>query len=110
MLFAADEAGAGTLRQDADALAGRLANSFELSDSYVAPFRGRRSWVGRGWHKKGPERLHLRIVEIDGKTWRLVATQSPPAAYTDDLVGELGGALWDTVMPPPRPELARRGQ
>jgi hypothetical protein len=106
VLFAYEEADGGALRQDAEA----LANRFELVDSYFAQFRGRPSWVGRGLHKKRPERVQLRIVEVDGKAWRVVAMQSSPAAYTDDLVQELSGALWDTVMPPRRPELARRGQ
>ncbi len=108
VLFAHEESGGRALRQDAQALADRLADRFELADSYFAEFRGRHSWVGRGLHKKGPERVQLRIVEVDGKAWRVVAMQSPPAAYTDDLVQELSGALWDTVTPPPRPELAQR--
>ncbi|MCC2973757.1 RDD family protein [Massilia sp. IC2-476] len=95
------EAGAGrALRQNAQALEDRLADRFELAESYFAEFRGRRSWVGRGLHRKGPERVQLRIVEVDGKAWRVVAMQSPPAAYTDDLVAELSSALWDTVAPP----------
>lgn len=108
VLFAHEETGGRRLRQDAQALAGRLADRFELADSYFAEFRGRPSWVGKGLHKKGPERVQLRIVEVDGKAWRVVAMQSPPAAYTDDLVQELSGALWDTVTPPSRPELAQR--
>jgi len=103
VLFAYEEAGARTLRHDAQALADRLSDRFEFEDSYFAEFRGRRSWVGRGQHRKGPERVQMRIVEVDGKAWRVVAMQSPPAAYTDDLVRELGGALWDTVVPPPAP-------
>lgn len=110
VLFAHEETGGRALRQDAQALADRLADRFELADSYFAEFRGRHSWVGRGMHKKGPERVQLRIVEVDGKAWRVVAMQSPPAAYTDDLVQELSGALWDTVAPAPRPELAQRAQ
>lgn len=108
LLFAHEETGGRALRQDAQALANRLADRFELADSYFAEFRGRPSWVGRGLHKKGPERVQLRIVEVDGKAWRVVVMQSPPAAYTDDLVEELSGALWDTVAPPPRPKLAQR--
>lgn len=108
VLFAHEETGGRALRQDALALAERLADRFELADSYFAEFRGRPSWVGRGLHKKGPERVQLRIVEVDGKAWRVVAMQSPPAAYTDDLVQELSGALWDTVTPPPGAELAQR--
>lgn len=110
VLFAHEQTGGRALRQDAQALADRLADRFELADSYFAEFRGRHSWVGRGLHKKGPERVQLRIVEVDGQAWRVVVMQSPPAAYTDDLVQELSGALWDTVTPPPRPELAQRSQ
>ncbi|KFI08159.1 RDD family protein [Massilia sp. BSC265] len=110
VLFAHEQTGGRALRQDAQALADRLADRFELADSYFAEFRGRPSWVGRGLHKKGPERVQLRIVEVDGKAWRVVAMQSPPAAYTDDLVQELSGALWDTVTPAPGPELAQRSQ
>jgi hypothetical protein len=48
---------------------------------------------------------------VDGRAWRVVAMQSPPAAYTDDLVRDLSGALWDTVLPPaPAPAAARRAQ
>ncbi|VXB90449.1 RDD family protein [Massilia sp. 9I] len=101
VLFAYEEGGGRALRQDAQALEDRLADRFELAESYFTEFRGRRSWVGRGLHRKGPERVQLRIVEVNGKAWRVVAMQSPPAAYTDDLVGELSGALWDTVAPPP---------
>jgi len=101
VLFAYEEGGGRALRQDAQALEDRLADRFELAESYFAEFRGRRSWVGRGLHRKDPERVQLRIVEVNGKAWRVVAMQSPPAAYTDDLVGELSGALWDTVAPPP---------
>ena len=108
VLFAHEDSGGGALRQDAQVLADRLADRFELADSYFAEFRGRHSWVGRGMHKKGPERVQLRIVEVDGKAWRVVAMQSPPAAYTDDLVQQLSGALWDTVTPPAQPELAQR--
>jgi hypothetical protein len=108
VLFAHEESGGRALREDAQALADRLADRFELADSYFAEFRGKRSWVGRGLHKKGPERVQLRIVEVDGTAWRVVAMQSPPAAYTDDLVRELSEGLWDTVAPPhpaaPRPE------
>lgn len=100
VLFAHDRVRGSALRQDAAALEDRLADRFELAESYFADFRGRRSWVGRGQHKKGAERVQLRIVEVDGKAWRLVAMQSPPAAYTDDLVRELSGALWDTVLRP----------
>jgi hypothetical protein len=46
----------------------------------------------------------LRIFEVDGKSWRVVALQSPPAAYTDDPVREPGGVLWDTVVPPRQSE------
>lgn len=101
VLFAYEAGGGRALRQDAQALEDRLADRFELAESYFAEFRGRRSWVGRGLHRKGPERVQLRMVEVDGKAWRVVAMQSPPAAYTDDLVDELSGALWDTVAPPP---------
>ncbi|QOY92938.1 RDD family protein [Massilia sp. UMI-21] len=100
VLFAHDRVRGSALRQDAAALEERLADRFELTESYFADFRGRHSWVGRGQHKKGPEWVQLRIVEVDGKAWRLVAMQSPPAAYTDDLVRELSGALWDTVLRP----------
>ncbi|BDT59754.1 hypothetical protein MasN3_32480 [Massilia varians] len=110
ILFAHEETGGRALRQDAQALVDRLADRFDLADSYFAEFRGRHSWVGRGLHKKGPERVQLRIVEVDGKAWRVVVMQSPPAAYSDDLVQELSGALWDTVTPPPGPELAQRSQ
>jgi hypothetical protein len=105
VLFAYEAVRGSALRQDASNLADRLADRFDLAESYFADFRGRRSWVGRGQHRKGPERVQLRIVEADGKAWRVVAMQSPPAAYTDDLVRELGGALWDTVVPPsPSPQ------
>lgn len=112
VLFAHEQTGGRALRQDAQVLADRLSDRFELADSYFAEFRGRRSWVGRGLDKKGLARVQLRIVEVDGKAWRVVAMQSPPAAYTDDLVGELSGALWDTVTPAPvpAPTLARHGQ
>ncbi len=112
VLFAQEQTGGRALRQDAQVLADRLADRFELADSYFAEFRGRRSWVGRGLDKKGLARVQLRIVEVDGKAWRVVAMQSPPAAYTDDLVGELSGALWDTVTPAPAParELAHHGR
>lgn len=103
VLFAYEEAGARTLRLDAQALADRLADRFELEDSYFAQFRGRRSWVARGHHRKGPERVRIRLVEVDGRAWRVVTMQSPPAAYTDDLVRELDGVLWDTVAPPRAP-------
>lgn len=108
VLFAHERTGGRALRQDAQVLADRLSDRFELADSYFAEFRGRRSWVGRGLDKKGLARVQLRIVEVDGKAWRVVAMQSPPAAYTDDLVGELSGALWDTVTP--APALAQHGQ
>ena len=100
VVFAHEEVRTSALRQDAQALADRLADRYELAESYFAQFRGQRSWVGKGEHKKGPERVQLRIVEADGKAWRLVAMQSPPAAYTDDLVQELSGVLWDTVVAP----------
>jgi uncharacterized RDD family membrane protein YckC len=103
VLFAYEPVRGSALRQDASSLADRLSDRFDLADTYFADFRGRRSWVGRGQHRKGPERVQLRIVEVDGKAWRVVAMQSPPAAYTDDLVGELGGALWDTVVPAAAP-------
>lgn len=109
VLFAHDRVRSSALRQDAAALEDRLANRFELAESYFSDFRGRHSWVGKGQHKKGPERVQLRIVEVDGRAWRVVAMQSPPAAYTDDLVRDLSGALWDTVLPP-APAAARRAQ
>ncbi len=103
VLFAYDAVRGTALRHDAQTLVDRLSDRFELAESYFAEFRGRRSWVGSGEHKKGPERVQLRIVEVDGKAWRVVAMQSPPAACTDDLVRELGVALWDTVLPPATP-------
>ncbi len=54
--------------------------------------------MGEG--RDGAVQVQLRVVQVRGKAWRLMVMQSPPAAYTDDLVQELGEQLWYTVAPP----------
>ena len=50
--------------------------------------------------------LGLRVVQLDGsplgfmqQVWRIMAIQSQPMEYTDELVLKLTRKLWDTVAP-----------
>jgi len=83
----------------AERMAERMDHELPLPDGRFEHFRGRPSWSGAGEGRRAPLRVQLRIVQVDGQAWRVLVMQSPPAAYTDDLVQELQGTLWDSVIP-----------
>lgn len=91
----------------AEHMAERMDHDLPLPGGRFEHFRGHPSWRGAGEGRREPVRVQLRIVQVDGQAWRVLALQSPPAAYTDDLVQELQGALWDSVIPPPAPKPTR---
>jgi len=64
-------------------------------------FHGHPSWTGMAEGRYSALRVQTRIVEADGRFWRVELLQSPPVAYTDDLVQALGQALWDSVLGTP---------
>jgi uncharacterized RDD family membrane protein YckC len=99
VLLASEAHGEATLAQYSRALVDRLGNQFELPGGQLGDFRGKASWFVTGEEKDGAARVRLRVVEVHGKAWRVMAMQSPPAAYTDDLVQALEQGLWDTVTP-----------
>lgn len=99
VLLGAEAHGEATIAQYTRALTERLAGQFELPGGEVDEFRGKPSWVVTGEEKDGAARVRLRVVEVNGKAWRMMAMQSPPAAYTDDVVRALDETLWDTVTP-----------
>jgi len=88
-------------RHYARAMAERMADESPLPGGRFEHFRGRPSWSGAGEGRREPVRVRVRVVQVDGQAWRVVVMQSPPAAYTDDLVQELQEALWDSVIAPP---------
>lgn len=100
VLFTLDEHADTSLRHHVRALAGGFADGFELPGGYFKEYRGKPSWIAAGEEKYGPARVHLRVVQVDGQAWRVMVTQVPPEAYTDDLVQELTESLWDSVTPP----------
>jgi hypothetical protein len=100
VLLALEARADSSLRHHARAYAGGLVGQFDLPGGHFNTFRGRPSWVASGERKDGAGRVHLRIVQVEGKTWRVQVLQSPPEAYTGDLVQELSATLWDTVAPP----------
>ncbi|WP_288380070.1 RDD family protein [uncultured Massilia sp.] len=99
VLLAREAHGDATIAQYSRALAERLANQAALPGGQLEEFRGKASWVVTGEEKEGAARVRLRVVEVHGNAWRVMAMQSPPAAYTDDLVEALEQGLWDTVTP-----------
>jgi len=88
----------------AEQTAERMEHDLPLPDGRFEHFRGRPSWSGAGEGRRAPLRVQLRIVQVDAQAWRILVMQSPPAAYTDDLVQELQGALWDSVIPASAPK------
>ncbi len=99
VLLAHEAHGEATLAQYSRALAERLAIQVELPGGETGEFRGKASWVATGEEKEGAARVRMRVVEVHGEAWRVMAMQSPPAAYTDELVEALEQGLWDTVTP-----------
>lgn len=108
VLLAYDDRAGPAFRHYARVLAERTAERMDhdlpLPDGRFEHFRGRPSWSGAGEGRREPLRVQLRIVQVDAQAWRILVMQSPPAAYTDDLVQELQGALWDSVIPAPAPK------
>lgn len=99
-MLASEDNGDAALGKYTRGLRDRLNDRYLLEGGYVDDFRGRPSWVGAGEARDGAVQLQLRVVQVRGKAWRLMVMQSPPAAYTDDLVQELTEELWYTVAPP----------
>jgi len=99
LLLAAEAHGEATIAQYSRALVDRLETQFALPGGQPEEFRGKASWLVTGEEKGGAARVRLRVVEVKGKAWRVMAMQSPPAAYTDELVQALEQGLWDTVTP-----------
>jgi len=99
VLLAHEAHGDATIAQYSRALVERLAGEVELTGGQPEEFRGKASWVVMGQSKGGGARVRLRVVELHGKAWRVMVMQSPPAAYTCDLVEALEQGLWDTVTP-----------
>lgn len=99
VLLAREAHGEATIAQYSRALVERLENQFALPGGQLEEFRGKSSWVVTGEEKDGAARVRLRVVEVNGAAWRVMAMQSPPAAYTDALVLGLEQGLWDTVTP-----------
>jgi len=99
VLLAHEAHGQATIAQYSRALAERLAGEVELSGGQLEDFRGKASWMVVGENREGAARVRLRVVEVHGKAWRVMAMQSSPVAYTDDLVEALEQGLWDTVTP-----------
>ena len=54
-----------------------------------------------GKRRDDATRIQVRLLLMDGQVWRVMAIQSPPVDYTDDLVDVLAGRLWDTVLTVP---------
>lgn len=100
VLLASEHDGDAALAGYVRALRDRLNDRYVLSSGYVDRFHGEPSWASTGEARDGAVRVALRVVRFKGKAWRLMVTQAPPAAYTDDLVQELGEELWYTVVPP----------
>jgi len=97
LLLASEAHGDATIAQYTRALTERLAGQFALPGGQADDFRGKPSWVVTGEENHGAARVRLRVVEVRGQAWRMLALQSPPAAYTDEVVRELDELLWDTV-------------
>lgn len=100
VLLAFDEQGKTALPPYARALMDRLAADVVLKHRWFGDFRGQPSWGATGEGRDGAMTVRLRVVPVQGRAWRVMVMQAPPLASTDDLVQELSGALWDSVLPP----------
>ena len=100
VLLAFDEQGKTALPPYTRALMDLLAGDVVLDGRRFDDFRGQSSWVASGEGRDGAMAMQLRVVPVQGRAWRVMVMQAPPLAATDDLVQELTGALWDSVLPP----------
>ena len=66
---------------------------------YLEQFRGYPSWTGDGEQGGGELRMQMRLVQDADRAWRVMVIRSQPMEYTDALVQDLTGRLWDTVAP-----------
>lgn len=97
--LSAEQIGATSLSEHAQALDAMLAPGWRMSRGYLETYRGVPSWVAQGEQKGGPLRMRFRLVKIDGTVWGLTTVQAPPLEYTDELADELEERLWDTIVP-----------
>lgn len=88
-----------SLAQLAGGLTNQLSGEWRMQDGYLEEFRGQASWTTSGDRDDGKLRIQVRLVQMGDRVWRVVAIQSVPMEYTDELVNTLTGQLWDTVVP-----------
>jgi len=100
VILSVEDAGDMSLPEYARAWSDAVADGFKLPAGSFGQFRGLPSWTAVGNGRNDPTRIGVRLVLVDGKVWRVMAIQSPPMAYTDDLVDALVERLWGTVATP----------
>jgi uncharacterized RDD family membrane protein YckC len=101
VILSSEDADGSTLPQYARNWIGSVADTFRVQPGSFAAFRGQPAWSAAGKHRDQAMGVRVRVVQADGKLWRLIVVQSDPAAYTDDLVDVLAGRLWDSVLSAP---------
>ena len=99
VILSAEDADGMSLAEYARSWNAGVADTFKVPAGSFGQFRGMPSWTAVGSHRKDAMRVQVRLVLVDGQFWRIIAVQSSPVAYTDDLVDALGARLWDTVLP-----------
>jgi len=99
VILAAEEANDMSLEEYARAWTAQTMAEWRVPGGYFEDFRGHRSWIATGEQQGGILRIKIRLVEVENKVWRVMTIQAPPLDYTDALVEELHGRLWDTVAP-----------
>ena len=99
LIIASEDKGELSLAQHAGSFINRLSYEWRMRDGDLEDFRGQASWTATGEKDDGKLRIQVRLVQMGDRVWRVVAIQSVPMEYTDELVNDLTGKLWDTVVP-----------
>lgn len=101
VILSSEDAGDMSLPEYARAWTDTVSDSFKVPAGSFGTFRGMPSWTASGKRRDDATRIQVRLLLMDGQVWRVMAIQSPPVDYTDDLVDVLAGRLWDTVLTVP---------
>ncbi|MBQ5938961.1 RDD family protein [Massilia sp. AB1] len=99
VIIAPEDSGGMSLPQYAGEFTRSRSADWRMREGFLEDFRGQASWTAIGEQDDGKLRLQVRLVQKGGTVWRVVVVQSAPMEHTDELVNELTGKLWDTVVP-----------